>query len=109
MLNKLIMNLIKSFLNDIQDLYHGCDKGDVDNNEFYKCFNSLLHNGLETLEMIKNNPYIGNSDDSIEEDLFELKQWMVEDWLNNHDTDDDQYLKYCQLNDALTIIEEKGK
>ena len=36
MLNKLIMNLIKSFLNDIQDLYHGCDKGDVDNNEFYK-------------------------------------------------------------------------
>ena len=60
MLHKLLMNLIKSFLNDVQDLFYGCDKGDVDNKEFYKCFGSLLHNALETMDIIKNNSYLNN-------------------------------------------------
>ena len=60
----------------------------------------LLDNGYEE------NPYLEWSEDSISEELFELKQWIVEDWLDNKTTDDDNYIKYQKLNDALVIIDE---
>ncbi len=60
----------------------------------------LLDNGYEE------NPYFDWSEDSISEELFELKQWIVEDWLDNKTTDDDNYIKYQKLNDALVIIDE---
>ena len=58
----------------------------------------------------KQNPYLEWSDDSISEEIFELKQWIVEDWLSSREQDsvdeDSQYYKYCQLNDALDIIQD---
>ena len=57
----------------------------------------------------KQNPYLEWSEDSISDELFELKQWIVEDWLSNREQDsvdeDSQYYKYCQLNDALDTLE----
>jgi|TARA_Y100000296_G_scaffold1206_1_gene1247 hypothetical protein len=58
----------------------------------------------------KQNPYLEWSEDSIGDELFELKQWIIEDWLSNREQDsvdeDSQYYKYCQLNDALDIIQD---
>ena len=58
---------------------------------------------------MKKNPYIEWTEDSIGDALFELRQWIVEDWLNSKCTDDDQYNKYNQLNDALDHIENTNK
>ena len=58
----------------------------------------------------KQNPYLEWDEDSIGDELFELKQWIIEDWLSNREQDsvdeDSQYYKYCQLNDALDIIQD---
>jgi hypothetical protein len=103
------MKLMESLFTDINDINYGCEKGKIDDEEFNRCINSLLTNTLDELELIKNNPYLEYTEDSIGDELYELKEWILEDWLNDHDTSDEQYIKYCQLNDALMIINEKGK
>ena len=55
------------------------------------------------------NPYLEWTEDSIGDELFELREWIVEDWLNDHDTNDDQYIKYNQLNDALMHVMDTNK
>ena len=58
----------------------------------------------------KQNPYLGWSEDSIMEEIFNLEQWILQDWLSSREQDytdeDSQYYKYCQLNDALDIIQD---
>ena len=55
------------------------------------------------------NNYDHSMYDYKESELFELKQWIIEDWLSNREQDsvdeDSQYYKYCQLNDALDTLE----
>ena len=75
----------------------------------------------------KQNPYQEWTEDSIGDALFELRQWIVEDWLNkqkdefqhseclgsdplnNSDCGFDQYNKYNQLNDALMHVMNDSK
>ena len=53
------------------------------------------------------NPYLEWSEDSISEELFELKQWIVEDWLDRvSTTNDDNYKKYHLLNNALEVVDQ---
>jgi len=47
------------------------------------------------------NPYWGWDGDKISDEIFDLREWIVEDWLNEHTTDDDNYLKYQQLNELI--------
>ena len=58
----------------------------------------------------KQNPYLEWDEDSIGDERFELEQWIIQDWLKNREQDcvdeDSQYYKYCQLNDALEILQE---
>ena len=62
----------------------------------------------EVINEDKQNPYLEWTEDSIMEEIFNLEQWIIEDWLSNREQDttdeDSQYYKYCQLNDALDII-----
>ena len=73
---------------------------------------------------MKKNPYIEWTEDSIGDALFELRQWIVEDWLRDKSDYDegmieelesiskgffDQYKKYNQLNDALMHVMNDSK
>ena len=57
----------------------------------------------------KQNPYLGWDEDSIGDERFELEQWIIQDWLSSREQDsvdeDSQYYKYCQLNDAIEILQ----
>ena len=68
------------------------------------------------------NPYIDWAEDSIGDALFELREWIVEQWLNEKSEYDegmieelegiskgffDQYKKYNLLQDAMEILNEK--
>ena len=58
----------------------------------------------------KQNPYLEWSEDSIGDERFELEQWIIQDWLSSREQDstdeDSQYYKYCQLNDAMEILQD---
>ena len=45
----------------------------------------------------RNNPYKDWSDDDIDEELYNLEIWIVEDWLESKSADDKDKLKYGQL------------
>ena len=71
------------------------------------------------------NPYLDWAEDSIGDALFELREWIVEQWLNdqkdefqhseclgsdplnNPDCGFEQYNKYNLLQDAMEILNEK--
>jgi len=58
----------------------------------------------------KQNPYLEWDEDSIGDERFELEQWIIQDWLSSREQDstdeDSQYYKYCQLNDAVEILQD---
>ena len=116
------MKLMESLFTDINDINYGCEKGKIDNKEFHRCVKSVMENTLEELETIKNNPFLEYTNDSIGDKLSELKEWIVEDWLNDKSEYDegmieelegiskgffDQYKKYNLLQDAMEILNEK--
>ena len=45
----------------------------------------------------KNNPYKDWSDDDIDEELYNLENWIVGDWLESKPTDDKDKMKHGQL------------
>ena len=53
------------------------------------------------------NPYLEWTEDSIADEIFEVEQWMLEDWLDSHTTDNDKYIKYKQLQYARCKLWEK--
>ena len=59
----------------------------------------------------KQNPYLEWDEDSIGDERFELEQWIIQDWLSSREQDstdeDSQYYKYCQLNDAMEILQDE--
>ena len=62
------------------------------------------------MKEVKQNPYLGWTEDSIGDERFELEQWIIQDWLKSREQDcvdeESQYYKYCQLNDALDTLQD---
>ena len=52
-------------------------------------------------------------EEGIKDALYDLREWMVEDWLENHghehSNNEDQYYRYRGLEKALDILNEKEK
>ena len=74
---------------------------------------SVIRSNLSYFERLNKepNPYSEWSESSIGDALFELREWIVEDWLESKSVepkdecnDMEQYNKYNQLNDALMEI-----
>ena len=103
-LNNYKLRLVKLIENNVNGNLQFTIKG---KEEQVKKF--LLDNGYveELWFNFDENPYLEWSEDSISEELFELKQWIVEDWLDRTSTtNDDNYKKYHLLNNALEIVDQ---
>ena len=90
----------------LDDLVGQLQRGKVSMKDVAASLTSISEHLNKSMDETENNPYLNEGEELISEELFELKQWIITDWLDGRDTTDDEYLKYCQLNDALEILEE---
>ena len=78
--------------------------------------NHIVGNNGGIVEIPPQNPYLDWSEDSIGDELFELKEWMVDNYLSSGsndpvDTQDGSISvidKYNMLQDAMEKLNEKG-
>ena len=85
----------------LDDLVGQLQRGKVSMKDAAAVLTSLSKHLNNSIEEMENNPYSDWSEGMIGDELFELREWIVEDWLDGRDTTDDEYLKYQQLNELL--------